>query len=94
MITPAAFDEPLCAEIGSEIFFINDNGRDPAEAVKACTLCKHRIDCATYAIPYYNLDGLWGGLSPGARAQIRKDQGIQGKSVESYMTYQMMRPTE
>lgn len=93
MTTPARFDEPLCAEIGAEMFFIDDNGRYPAEAIQACRLCKHQTDCAAYAIPYYNLDGLWGGLSPGARATIRKEQGIPGKSVESFMTYTMIERT-
>jgi WhiB family redox-sensing transcriptional regulator len=41
-------------------------------AKKACKACPLLLDCATYAIKYNEDDGVWGGMSPGERKQIRR----------------------
>lgn len=82
--TPADFDEPLCAQVGPDWFFLDGKGESyKPEAIALCRSCKHQTECAEYAIPFFNLDGLWGGLTPTQRARIRKDRNIPGRSIET-----------
>lgn len=79
---PLKYENPLCAQIGSEAFFVEGKGEMYSKtAIATCNACQHRIECAEYAIPIYNLDGLWGGLTPKRRADIRRERGIAGISV-------------
>lgn len=81
---PWQFDQPICSQVGVELFYIDD--RDdvrPKVAVladyniarKICDSCVHKIDCAEWGIEH-EVHGLWGGLTPQERAKIRKNRGI------------------
>lgn len=81
---PWQFDQPICSQVGVELFYIDD--RDdvrPKVAVladyniarKICDSCVHKIDCAEWGIEH-EVHGLWGGLTPQERAKIRKSRGI------------------
>jgi hypothetical protein len=77
---PWDFEEPLCAEVGVELFF-NVDRDDPktadmsigeySMARKICGECVHKIECAQWGIEN-ETHGMWGGLSPNERAKIRK----------------------
>lgn len=77
---PWDFENPLCAEIGTELFFLEDRDRDEKtmpvsqeqykQAQKTCYSCVHRIECAEWAI-YNEAFGVWGGLTAKDRKQIR-----------------------
>ena len=76
------FENPLCAQIGGDLWFTEGKGETySTTAINLCKQCEHRIDCATYAIPFYNLDGLWGALTPKQRRHIRHRDNIPGKSI-------------
>ena len=82
---PKKFDEPLCAEVGFQFFYIDDADDDTVPesmknnsyktALKICGMCKHQADCAEYGIQKEDW-GVWGGLTPYDRQRIRKKRGI------------------
>jgi len=41
-------------------------------AKKACKTCPILLDCAAYAIEFNEDEGIWGGMSPGERKQMRR----------------------
>lgn len=81
---PWDFEEPLCAEVGVEIFFSGekddlDSVRLPigeySMARKICGECVHKFECAQWGIEN-ETHGVWGGLSPNERNKIRKSMPI------------------
>jgi len=83
MTKPWEFEDPLCAEVGVEIFFAQDHDAGPpgrraenyTEAKKICDMCSHKIECAEWGIKH-EIHGLWGGLTPQERKSIRKRQRL------------------
>ena len=66
---------PACAGTDPELFFIGDyrgahNTYDAARRV--CATCYVRNPCAEYAIADASLAGMWGGLDPQERVEIRR----------------------
>lgn len=76
---PWEFEKPLCAEVGTEIFFADKDTPDylllNKQARKICALCTHRIECANWAIENHEEFGIWGGLGGRARMDIRNGRG-------------------
>lgn len=54
-------------------------------AREICSECPALQECRDYAIKYDNLQGIWGGLDPFQRRDIRKMKGI--KSIDFMQTY-------
>lgn len=83
---PWEFESPVCAEVGTEIFFSRDadEGGDSSamvkelykEAKKICAGCDHKTECAEWGIKN-ETHGVWGGLSPADRKKLRGRLGIQ-----------------
>ena len=80
---PWEFEEPLCAEVGVEIFYTDDKDEKKVESMSTyamansiCKQCPHRNECAEWAIKH-ELFGFWGGLSPKERTNIRRDKRMQ-----------------
>lgn len=81
---PWEFEQPLCAEVGVEVFYIEDRD-DPRtrlvktpdydSAKKVCKSCIHKIECAEWAIEH-ETHGVWGGLTPQERNIIRRSRKI------------------
>lgn len=75
---PWEFKEALCAQVGTEVFFIEDKDEiikrtkqsDYEFAKKVCNSCVHIQECADWAIKKER-HGLWGGLTPQERKKIR-----------------------
>jgi len=79
---PWEFEEPLCAEVGVEIFYTDDKDEKKLESMSTyamansiCKKCPHKNECAEWAIKN-ELFGFWGGLSPKERTNIRRDKRI------------------
>lgn len=82
---PWEFEDPKCAEVGTEIFFSSDRD-DPGQrklpaneyamAATICARCPHKMECAEWGIMYES-HGMWGGLTPQQRARMRTKRKIQ-----------------
>ena len=80
---PWEFEEPLCAEVGVEIFYTDDKDEKKLESMSTyamansiCKKCPHKNECAEWAIKN-ELFGFWGGLSPKERTNLRRDKRMQ-----------------
>lgn len=79
MKKPWEFEDPRCAEVGVELFFNRDYDDGPKnmkfdnykDAKKICETCDHKIECAEWGIKH-EVHGMWGGLTPQERKQIRR----------------------
>lgn len=69
-------EQALCSNVSPEIFFPNHG--DAREAKRICACCPVKQPCLEYALerdardPHCNA-GIYGGLSPAERAEIRKN---------------------
>lgn len=79
MRPPWQYEEPACAEVGTNLFFQQDKD-DPETGVSnngeyqyaraVCGTCPHKMECAEWGIQN-EIHGMWGGLSPKDRNEIR-----------------------
>ena len=80
---PWEFDQPLCAQVGAELFFQDDrddkkpgmNEIDYSASKRICNSCVHRIECAEWGIAH-EVHGVWGGLTPQDREKIRRTRNM------------------
>ncbi len=83
LVPPWKYKEPLCAEIGAELFYIEDKDEKVVgqrlnayvDAKKICLSCSHMKECGNWAIQNEK-HGFWGGYSPEERKQIRSKLNI------------------
>lgn len=85
LVNPQTFTNPLCAEVGPQFFFIDDEDDttiDPETAnvsyniaLSICQKCSHITDCAEWGIRQERW-GVWGGLTPNDRSIIRRKRNI------------------
>jgi len=83
LVPPWKYEEPLCAEIGAELFYIEDKDEKVVgqrlnayvDAKKICLSCSHLKECGAWAIQNEK-HGFWGGYSPEERKQIRSKLNI------------------
>lgn len=89
---PWDFEDPLCAEVGVEIFFNVDKDDSKilhvplgeySMARKICEKCVHKIECAQWGIEN-ETHGVWGGLSPNERNKIRKGTPAAARVTHYY----------
>lgn len=82
---PWEFEEPLCAEVGTNMFFPKEpddpelsasTEADYAYARKVCAICPHQAECAEWALTKNERFGMWGGLSPRDRVNIQKGRPL------------------
>ena len=67
---------PTCMTTDPELFFpeVGQNYHSSRElrwALDMCKICPVRQECGEYAIAAYETHGIWGGLTPKERQQIR-----------------------
>lgn len=75
---PWKYEQPLCAEIGTDLFYLDDRDevkciqliRDYDNAKKICNSCSHIVECREWGIKN-ETHGFWGGLTPRERKLIR-----------------------
>lgn len=84
---PWEFENPACAGSSLEIFYEDDvddqnsaNKNKLKEVVKVCGLCSHRLECAEWGITKERW-GIWGGLTPKQRENIRRSRRRADKYV-------------
>jgi hypothetical protein len=85
MRVPWEFENPLCAEVGMEIYF--PDIEDPSHrthtrtAVSICNRCPYLAECAEWGITQEYF-GIWGGLNVDERKRIRSTRGITLKKED------------
>lgn len=79
---PWEFEEPLCSEVGVEMFYTDDKDEKRVDSMSTyamansiCRKCTHIAECADWAIKN-ELFGFWGGLTPKDRTNIRRRKRI------------------
>lgn len=87
LISPENFDNPLCAQVGGSFFYLDDKDDDTLnqenlnlsynQAISICKNCEHIVECAEWGINK-EVYGVWGGLTPYDRIQIRSKRKIKG----------------
>jgi hypothetical protein len=68
-----------CAEVGWEFFYPENVSEAPGLYFKAreiCRRCEWQEECGDYAIRHDSGYGMWGGLTPEERKDIRQRFGI------------------
>lgn len=90
LVHPKTFEEPLCAEVGPTFFYLDDDDDDTVSlsqinnsyktALEICAKCSHITDCAEWGIQKERW-GVWGGLTPPQRANIRRKRNITLKDA-------------
>ena len=81
MREPRFYEAPSCATIGGDFWFPDNetpfsSSHDAGFAKSICGGCPHRRECREWGIAN-EAHGIWGGLTPRARQQIRRDRGIK-----------------
>jgi len=77
MRVPYRFENPLCSEVGTEIFFPDTGEQAQAEsAKKICKKCTHMTECLEWAMAYEYF-GVWGATSPRERMRTRRKLNIR-----------------
>jgi WhiB family redox-sensing transcriptional regulator len=65
--------DALCAQVEADIFYSED-AAERNEAKRICGLCPVLVECREYALATREPEGVWGGMTPRARAQHRREQ--------------------
>jgi WhiB family redox-sensing transcriptional regulator len=68
-------DRAACAGMDSDLWFLDDHTGSYGEARAVCAACPVRVDCLDYAVENRIGHGLWGGLNPVQRRQLRRQAG-------------------
>lgn len=77
MRVPSQFENPLCSEVDTELFFPEIGANDQASnAKKICGRCPHIAECLEWAL-HYERFGIWGGSSERDRRVIRAKLNIK-----------------
>ena len=80
MKKPWQFENPSCAEVGGDNWFVDPNFVGGFEQVrmtkKICESCVEKRDCFTYAISH-DVYGIWGATTRRERKEIQKTNKIK-----------------
>lgn len=80
MREPRKYENPLCAEVGTDIYYPEDldDGKQIAmrQAIQLCGKCIHQFECAEWGIVNEEY-GIWGGLTVNQRNIARRRRGIR-----------------
>ena len=86
-LKPWEFENPPCAEVGHQLYYMLDRYPDLEEeepdldinsykkAISICKTCPYQEPCASWGIKN-EVYGIWGGITPKERRQIRRRQGV------------------
>lgn len=62
--------DALCQNTDPELFY-PEMGESSVDAKRVCRRCDERTDCLQWALDHQERWGIWGGLGPGQRQQLR-----------------------
>jgi hypothetical protein len=83
MREPRFYENPSCADVGGDFWFPEaENGylysKEMEMAKAICSQCPHQAECAEWGI-HKERHGIWGGLAPKTRSDIRAKLNIRIK---------------
>lgn len=64
----------LCAQVDSELFFPEHQGKSPRAAKRICAVCPVQAECLEYALQHREQFGVWGGTTERERRRMRPRQ--------------------
>jgi WhiB family redox-sensing transcriptional regulator len=77
MRVPTQFENPLCSEIDTELFFPENGEQSQAATAKSiCKKCPHITECFEWAL-HNERYGIWGASSPRDRKKLRNKLKIK-----------------
>ena len=77
MRVPTSFENPLCAEVDTELFFPEKGEQNKSAIAKSlCLQCPHIDECLEWALRYERY-GIWGGTNELTRKRIRSKRKIK-----------------
>jgi len=90
MREPKDFNAPSCAQVGGDFWYAEKDAdsddlnviSDYRFAKSVCDSCIHKSDCAEWGI-LNEEHGMWGGLTPRQRREIRRQRRIYIKENRS-----------
>jgi WhiB family redox-sensing transcriptional regulator len=71
--------EALCAQVDPEVFFTQDDNSGYKQAKVICTNCTVMAECLTWALRNDERYGVWGGLAPKERDQLKKRGTVRAR---------------
>lgn len=80
---PSKFEDPLCQQISTELFFpeASEDRVLVSQLKSICGRCPHLQECAEWGINKERY-GIWGGLTANQRRKIRIKRGIRLREAE------------
>jgi len=77
MRVPWEFENPLCSEVDTELFFPEIGASDKSfNAKKVCRKCPHIAECFEWGL-HNERFGIWGGASEPDRRKLRAELNIK-----------------
>lgn len=86
MREPSNYEAPLCAQVGGNYWFPENDGNDNFEishirmAKSICRKCQHQSECAEWGIQNEKF-GIWGGITENERRYIRRARRLGDKGI-------------
>lgn len=84
-------DDALCAQIGTELFFPENNIPRSRLAKKICLSCPITIDCLKFALSIEQAHdhGVWGATTARERVALRKDPEVLEERIRQIKAAQV-----
>lgn len=82
MREPIKFEQPRCAEVGTDLFF-PEKGEGVSSAKSICGACIHKDECLEWSL-HHEIYGIWGGFTERERRVIRRQRNIKFKEVVDF----------
>lgn len=70
---PGWIARAACAGMPTPVFFPEGKGSSARPALDVCERCPVRVECGQFALAEGFADGVFGGMTPEARRQARRD---------------------
>ena len=64
----------LCRQVDPDLFFPESGANITNAARKVCEACPVQEECLDYALDHPGITGMWGGMTEGQRALMRRRQ--------------------
>lgn len=67
-------DQAACVGKDTNLWFADRGSRDQIRALTICAQCEVKVQCAIFAIDGPEHEGVWGGMTPDQRRDLRHNR--------------------